>query len=176
MAFYHLTKTNVLTPDPNNPNFEVLIGEARSQGIELDIAGQLTDGLSMITTYAYTDAKITKENFGNEGRRLPNVPEHSGSFWLKYDFQQAPLNGFSVGAGIFAASKRQGDAANSFHDGPYARLDLFGAYRHKIGPTHLTAQVNINNVTDTEYFILRDRARNLPAEPLTVIGTLRLEY
>jgi iron complex outermembrane recepter protein len=176
LAFYHLTKNNVLTPDPNNPNFSLPIGEARSQGIELDISGQLTDALSLITSYAYTDARITKDNSGNEGNRLPYVPEHSGSVWLKYDFQQAPLQGFSAGAGVFAASSRQGDAANSFHDGSYARLDLFGAYSHKIGPTRLTAQVNINNVTDTEYFILRDRARNLPAEPLMVFGSLRLEY
>ncbi|NOT12940.1 MAG: TonB-dependent siderophore receptor [Methylococcaceae bacterium] len=176
LAYYHLTKNNVLTPDPNNTNFQVPIGEARSQGIELDIAGQLTDALSLITTYAYTDARITKDNSGNEGNRLPYVPEHSGSAWLKYAFQQAPLQGFSVGAGVYAASKRLGDAANSFQDGAYTRLDLFGSYTHKLGATNLTAQVNINNVTDTEYFILRDRARNLPAEPLTVVGSLRLEY
>ena len=176
LAFYHLTKNNVLTPDPNNPNFSLPIGEARSQGIELDISGQLTDALSLITTYAYTDARITKDNSGNEGNRLPYVAEHTGSAWLKYAFQQAPLQGFSIGAGVYAASERQGDAANSYHDGAYARLDLFGAYRYKIGPTYLTTQLNINNVTDTEYFILRDRGRNLPAEPLTVLGSLRLEY
>ena len=176
LALYHLTKNNVLTPDPNNPNFQVPIGEARSQGIELDISGQLTDGLSMIATYAFTDARIKKDNFGNEGHRLPYVPEHSGSFWLKYDFQQEPLNGLSLGGGVFLADSRFGDAANSFHDDGYARVDLYAAYRYKLGPTHLTAQLNLNNVTDTEYFILRSRANNLPAEPLTVFGSLRLEY
>ena len=181
LAYYHLTKTNILTPSPNNPNFSLPVGEARSQGIELDVAGQLTDGLSMIATYAYTDARITKDNTiidgsSIEGNRLPYVPEHSGSFWLKYDFQQPMLNGFSVGAGLYAASSRLGNVANDYGDGAYARLDLFGAYRHKIGATNLTAQVNINNVSDTEYFILRDKSRNLPAEPLTVMGSLRLEY
>lgn len=176
LAFYHLTKDNVLTPDPSNPNFSLPIGEARSQGIEIDISGQITAGLSMIATYAYTDARITKDNSGNQGNRLPYVPEHAGSVWLKYEFQQVPLQGFSAGGGVFAASKREGDAANSFHDGSYARLDLFGAYRHKIGPTIFTTQLNINNVTGTEYFTLRDRARNLPAEPLTVIGSIRIDY
>lgn len=176
LAYYHLTKNNVLTPAPNNSNFRVPIGEARSQGIELDVSGQLTDGLSMIASYAYTDAKITKDNSGNQGNRLPYVPEHSGSLWLKYDFQQASLQGFSTGIGVFAAGKRFGDAANSYQDGSYARLDLFGAYRQKIGETHLTAQLNVNNVTGTEYFVLRDRRRNLPAEPLTVMGSLRLEF
>jgi iron complex outermembrane receptor protein len=40
----------------------------------------------------------------------------------------------------------------------------------------MTAQVNLNNVTDSEYYLLRSRANNQPAEPLMVFGSLRLEY
>lgn len=175
LAYYHLTKQNVLTPDPNNRNLLAAIGEARSRGVELDISGRLTDGLSMIGTYAYTDTEVTKDNSGNQGNRLPYVPLHSGSFWLKYDFQQDVLNGLSIGAGVYAAGRRYGDAANSFSDGAYARLDLMAAYRFNVGPTRLTAQVNIHNVTDTEYFIQRAAWSNNPAEPLMVFGSLRLE-
>lgn len=176
LAYYHLTKQNVLTPDPNNPNLNVAIGEARSQGVELDISGRLTDGLSMIGTYAYTDTAITKDNSGNQGNRLPYVPLNSGSFWLKYDFQQAELQGLSVGAGVYAAGRRYGNAANSFSDGAYARLDLMAAYRFKLGSTRLTTQLNINNVTDTEYFLPRATWSNMPAEPLMVFGSVRLDY
>jgi iron complex outermembrane receptor protein len=176
LAFFHLTKENTLTTDPNNPLLRVAIGEARSQGIELDVAGQVTEGLSMIGTYAWTDARITQDNSGNEGKRLPFVPLHSGSIWLKYDFTQAWMNGFSLGAGVYAASKRFGDAANSFSDGAYARVDLLAAYRFEAGPTRITTQLNINNVTDTEYFLMRSRVNNQPAEPLTVMGSVRVEY
>lgn len=65
LAFYHLTKQNVTTADPHNPNFSVAIGEARSRGIELDISGQVTDALSVIATYAYTDTEIVKDFGGN---------------------------------------------------------------------------------------------------------------
>ncbi|OAI30294.1 TonB-dependent siderophore receptor [Methylomonas koyamae] len=176
LAYYHLTKNNVLTPAGNGLPFQVPIGEARSQGLELDVSGQIADGLSLVGNYAYTDTRITKDNDGNQGNRLPYVPEHSGSLWLKYAFQQAPLQGFSLGAGLYAASERTGNRANSYWDDSYARLDLFGAYRHKIGKSHLTAQVNINNVADTKSFILRDQIRNLPMDPLMVFGSLRLEY
>ncbi|NJA07427.1 TonB-dependent receptor [Methylococcaceae bacterium WWC4] len=176
LAYYHLTKSNVLTPAGNGQPFQVPIGKARSQGLELDVSGQITDTLSLIGNYAYTDTRITNDNEGNEGKRLPFVPEHSGSLWLKYAFQQAPLQGFSLGAGLYAASERTGDRANSYWDGSYARLDLLGAYRHKIGKSHLTAQLNINNVADTKSFILRDQLRNLPMDPLMVFGSLRLEY
>ncbi len=177
VAFFHLTKDNILTPDPINPNFRIATGRARSQGIEVDVAGQITDELSLIGTYAWTDTKILQDNNGNQGNRLPLVPLHAGSLWLKYDFQTDLLKGFSFGAGVFAADKRFGDNANSFSDGAYARIDMMAAYKLNIGPTRLTTQVNINNVTDTEYFLLaNNRAQNLPAEPLTVVGSIRLEY
>ncbi len=176
IAFFHLTKTNVLTPDPNDPQFSVAIGEARSQGIEVDVSGQITDELNLIGTYAWTDTKITQDTRGNQGNRLPFAPLHSGSLWLKYDPQQTFLRGFSFGAGVFAADKRFGDNQNSFSDGAYARVDVMAAYKFNIGPTRLTTQVNINNVTDTEYFTLRRRGQNIPAEPLTVLGSIRLEY
>lgn len=176
LAYYHLTKQNLLTPDPNDRNLSVAIGEARSQGLEMDVNGQLTDGLNMIATYTDTDTEVTKNNSGNQGNRLPYVPLHSGSLWLKYDFQPAWLKGFSVGAGVYAADKRYGDAANSFSDGAYARLDLMAAYRFNVGPTKLTTQININNVTDTEYFIPRAVWSNVPAEPLMAFGAVRLEF
>lgn len=177
VAFFHLTKDNILTADPVNPNFSVAIGKARSQGIEVDVSGQITDELSLIGTYAWTDTKILQDNNGDQGNRLPLVPLNSGSLWLKYDFQQAFLKGFSFGSGVFAADKRFGDSANSFSDGAYARVDMMAAYKFQIGPTRLTTQININNVTDTEYFLLaNNRAQNKPAEPLTVMGSLRLEY
>jgi len=42
-----------------------------------------TDRLSLIGTYAYTDAEITKDNSGNEGKGLIGAARHSGSLWAK---------------------------------------------------------------------------------------------
>lgn len=175
LAYFNLTKQNVLTPIGSG-GLSAAIGEARSQGLELDVSGQVTDGLSLIGTYAYTDTEVTKDNSGKQGKRLPYAPLHAGSLWMKYDFQHERLRGFSFGAGIYAADRRFGDAANSYSDDAYARLDLMAAYRFNVGPTRLTAQLNLNNVTDTEYFIQRAAWSNNPAEPLMAFGSLRLEY
>ncbi len=78
LAFYHLTKQNILTADPVDPNFSVQTGEARSQGIEFDLSGEITPSWSVIASYAFTEAEITKSSFGDEGSRLPGVPEHGG--------------------------------------------------------------------------------------------------
>ena len=176
VAYFHLTKSNLVTTDPSNVQFNIAVGEARSQGVEVDIPGQIAKGLNLIRTYAYTDTEIIKDFSGIQGNRLPYVPLHSGSVWLKYDFQQESLRGLSIGGGVYAAGKRFGNVTNSYYDDGYARLDLYAAYRHKLGRTNLTAQINANNVTGSEYFILRSQANNLPAEPLVILGSVRLDY
>ncbi len=193
LAFYRITQRNL--PVQVTDLAFAAVGKARSQGIELDIAGQLGHGVSLIATYAYTDAAIVADQglafdnlgniigatTGNQGRALPNVPLHSGSVWLKYAVQQAPLQGLSVGTGVYLASERQGSLTNSYQLPGYARLDAYAAYRMKLGPTRLTAQVNVNNVLNQRYFYAShisnfSEAYNMPGEPLMVIGSLRLEY
>ncbi|MEH2081941.1 MAG: TonB-dependent receptor [Nostoc sp.] len=56
LAAYQIAKTNVLTTDLNNPSFSIQVGEQRSRGVELDIAGEILTGWKIIAAYAYTDA------------------------------------------------------------------------------------------------------------------------
>ena len=178
LAFYHLTKTNVLTSDPVNPRFQRAIGKARSQGIELDIAGQVTDGMNLIASYAFTDARITSDNRGNQGHRLPNVAEHTASFWTTYELTDR----ITVGSGVFVASNKEGDPQNSFELPGYARWDMMAAYRFEVAKSRLTAQLNVNNILDKKYYESVNtndgapRGQILAAEPLTVLGSIRLEY
>ncbi|MEZ4720307.1 MAG: TonB-dependent receptor, partial [Flavobacteriales bacterium] len=47
VAYYHLTKQNLSVRVPGQL-FSEAVGEARSQGVEVDVSGQITDGLSLI--------------------------------------------------------------------------------------------------------------------------------
>jgi len=176
LAYFDLEKTAFI-PDLINRRF-VLPIQGKSNGVEFDMQGQLLEDLSVIATYAYTDARVVEDkvNIGNVGNRLPYVPKHQGSVWLKYDFNDGMFNGLSLGAGVFASGRRFGDAANSYFDESYARLDLMAAYKKRINDMTLTTQLNINNVNNAEYFNLRARWTNLPSEPLTVMGSIKLEY
>ncbi len=190
LAYYHVTKDNLLTPDltTSDPNDSIAIGEQRSQGIELDMTGQITDALSLICSYAYTDARVTKDasvfDGGFQGMRLINVPENAGSLWLKYDFSgYKTLNGFSVGLGTVAASQREGDAANTFQLPGYVRVDAFAAYKWNIKQTRVTAQININNLLDKQYYASTDPDSNVapalgvaPGAPLMAIGSILVEF
>ena len=185
LAFYHLTKDNLLTPDLSTPDplDSIAVGKQRSKGIELDIAGQITDELSLIGHYAYTDADVIKDNAGLQGNQLPMAPKHAGSAWLRYDVKRIQqLNGLSFGIGVFAVGKRDGDIQNTFKLPGYARLDAYAAYRMKLGQTRLTAQINARNILDERYsesavgLNVAPRMSVLPGAPRTILGSLRLEY
>lgn len=186
LAYYHLTKENILTPDLSTAFLYdyLAIGQQRSQGIEVDITGRFSDALSVIGNYAYTDARVTKDNSSLEGNRLPNVPEDSGSLWLKYDFSgYKALNGFSMGLGTVAAGKREGDLNNSFQLPGYVRMDAFAAYKWHINKTKLTAQFNIRNILDKQYYASTDPNLNVapalgvaPGAPLMAIGSIKVEF
>jgi len=83
----------------------------------------------------------------------------------------------------FAVGKRDGDIQNTFKLPGYARLDAFAAYRVKMGPARLTAQINARNILDERYYAFTDPDFNVvprlgvyPGAPLTVMGSMRLEY
>ena len=57
LSAYHLTKTNIATLDPDNPDFTILTGEQRSQGIELDVGGEILPGWKAIARSFRCNAK-----------------------------------------------------------------------------------------------------------------------
>ncbi len=177
LAYFDLERTQFTNTNPGQP-FSSTPFKGHSNGVELDVQGQIFDGLSLIGTYAYTNTEILEDKKAptNVGNRLPYAPIHQGSLWLKYDVNYGMFKGLSFGAGVYTAGKRYGDAENSYSDGSYARLDLMAGYKRKLGDMTLSTQLNINNVNDAEYYQLRRRRNNLPAEPLTVMGSIKLEY
>ena len=166
---YNLTRTNVITSDPDNPQFSIQTGEQRSRGIELDITGEILPGWNVIASYAYTDAIVTEDNDIPEGNRLVNVPENQASLWTTYEIQEGDLRGLGFGLGLFYIGERQGDLANSFQLNDYLRTDAAIFYERD----QFRAAVNVRNLFDIDY------ARNADGPtyvrrgaPFTIIGSV----
>ncbi|MEH2289002.1 TonB-dependent siderophore receptor [Nostoc sp.] len=178
LAVYQITKTNITTDDPNNddPNYFIQIGEVRSQGIELDITGEILPGWKAIASYAYTNAEVTEDNSDppTVGNRLEDVPKNQASLWTTYEFQNGDFKGLGFGLGLFYVDTRAGDLANEFEIPDYLRTDAAIYYRRDA----LKAAINIRNLFDTEYFVDSNgtRARVKTGAPFTIIGSISWEF
>lgn len=118
LSVYRIVKQNELaadpnnsfTPNPNDPanpireNFSIIIGEKRAQGIEFDLRGEITSGLTLIANYAYTDGKITEVAPGVTGMAVgdvvPGFAKHTSNAWLSYTLQNGALKGTGINAGF----------------------------------------------------------------------------
>ncbi len=52
------------------------------------------------------------------------------------------------------------------------------AYTQRVGKSRMTAQLNITNLLDKDYYGSSDGDRNsiIPGEPLTFLGSVRVEF
>ncbi|MEM9272042.1 MAG: TonB-dependent siderophore receptor [Cyanobacteria bacterium P01_F01_bin.143] len=170
LALFDLKRTNVLNPQTLSSS---QVGEQKSRGIELDIAGEILPGWKIISSYAYTDTEIVDDEVIPDGNRLQNVPEHAFSIWTTYDIQQGSLEGLGFGLGFFFEGEKQGDLENSFSLPSYFRTDAALFYERD----QFKAQLNVKNLFDIRYFeSARDEFRVNAGAPFTISGTVSLEF
>ncbi|MBW4644243.1 MAG: TonB-dependent siderophore receptor [Goleter apudmare HA4340-LM2] len=173
LAAYNLTRTNVLTPDPANPTRSIQTGEQRSQGIELDVTGEILPGWNILLGYAYTDAILTRDNTFPVGNRLPVVPDHQASLWTTYTIQEGALEGLGFGLGLFYFGTGQAGLDNSFEFGNYLRTDAALYYR----TGRLNMAINFRNLFDIDVVAsASSRAYVQRTEPFSVVGSIRWEF
>ncbi len=195
LAFYELTKQNVATPDPNpaHSGFVTTTGEVRSRGPEVDSQGEILPGWNAIATYAYTDIIVTQAGAGNypaAGSRFYGVPRNTASLWNTYDFQQADLKGLKVGSGVTLRSSQLAMMAQPYlyqvSLPGYATVDLMAAYSLKIGGQKFTAQLNVNNLLDKNYYSYAGNVTQTAGGydsgyvnfgmPRSFMGSIRIEF
>lgn len=174
LAYFDITKTNVATSDPNNPAFSINAGEQSSQGVELDVIGEILPGWNIIANYAYTDARVTANNDGQEGNRLINSPQHSANLWTTYELQTGSLQGLSFGLGVNYVGDRYGDLDNSFKLGDYFLTNAAIAYEQDTW----RAALNVRNLFDVDHITGTRNSRRevFVGEGLTILGTLSVEF
>jgi iron complex outermembrane receptor protein len=172
-AIYRITRTNVGTPDLQNPGFQIAIGEQESEGFELDLSGEVLPGWKVLGAYGYTDAHITRANDRTQGRIPPNVPRHALSLWTSYELQSGDLRGLGFGAGAYYLSERQGDANNTFQVPGYTRMDAALFYKAKAW----TARLNAYNMADRDILLNPTRAPFFkPDAPRHFLATVEWKF
>ncbi|WP_310796481.1 TonB-dependent siderophore receptor [Herbaspirillum huttiense] len=159
LAVFDLRRQNVATTDLAHAGYSVQTGAARSKGVELEGKLSLTEGLSLTSSYSYTNAKVTSNNAtssstNTEGKALPGAARHSAGVLADYAFQRGALAGAHVSAGVRYIGRAYGNALNTFEVPSVTLLD-FGA-RLDLGRINadwrnFELAFKLNNVTDRVY-------------------------
>ncbi|MBC3365983.1 TonB-dependent siderophore receptor [Pseudomonas sp. SWRI154] len=132
-------------------------GEIRSQGIDFELQGALTENWQVGGGYTYARTHTIKDaaNPQKVNKQFdPDVPEHLFKLTTTYKFQ-GPLEKLRVGGNISWQSRLYNDiqlADGSQHrleQGSYAVTDLMAGYRVS---ENLDLQVNANNIFDRRYY------------------------
>lgn len=180
LALFSMTKTNILTADPVNSGFSIAIGEAKSQGLEFDLVGELPGDVDVWLSYAYIKAEATKAaldvNFAQaikKGDRLINVPEQTLALMVSKDFSVWDRE-LELGGGIQHVGKRLGETATSFNLPAYTTLRLFGSYEVSDA---FEIYAEVNNLTDETYYTNSfSRLWVAPGAPRNVTLSLRYSF
>lgn len=154
-ALFHIVQDGIAQPtgkirnnDPNQPIYEAAEG-ATSNGFEVQLAGQLAEGWQAML--GYTQFKLEDA----EGNPVNTVfPTKLLRFFTSYQLPGAWSN-LTIGGGITWQNESYTDATNPagqkerIAQEPYALVSLMSRYNFT---NELSAQVNINNVFDVEYY------------------------
>lgn len=154
LAVFDVDQSNISTVDAEF--VATAIGEAGSQGIELDLNGNLTDTLTIWLSYAYTDAEtknvFNDANFGvviPAGADLLNIPENQFSVQLVQGMQVAGKHLDLIGGLVYVDERNGFFSDQDFTLPSYTTVRV--AANYAVSDT-LDVNFAVNNLFDKEHY------------------------
>ena len=171
-SVFRIRKNNSLysAGDPVNPKLRVAVGEEVSRGVEFDVSGRILPYWSIMASYTYNVAEITKAAPGTKDLNVqrPGTPRHAANLWTKFIIPSGALRNLGMGLGINGVSAREGQVGRRAQPVTYPGYTLLNlALYYKVRDMQL--QLNWNNVLDKRYYIGgMDRFRSFPGAPSNI--------
>ena len=168
----------IISPPPGPPCFSSFtdnVGDARSQGVEIEMVYQLSEDFRMNLGGAFTDAELTGVVPGvpfSVGDRLPGAPEYSFNFGLEHDFEVAnyPLFirlDYAFVGKYYARPGETGGLGNPTI-GDYGQINLNAGIEVENFTFELTAQNLANEDALTHVSVFTSRGESYRLRPRTV--------
>ena len=172
LSVYKILINNALTPDPLHPDNYVQTAQYIHKGVELDIAGNISPAFMINANYAFTDARVSKGDANQAGKKKLGTPDHSANLWLKYRLLNGKLKGFSFALGYQYMGRRSAsiidDPGGNIYLPIYNLLDGAISYRNE----KFNINLNVYNITNINYVSIgyfntyNNEWRYTPGEPI----------
>ncbi len=161
LAVFQIDQKNRATEPPSQAGCPIqscseASGLVRSQGIDMELQGALTENWQLGGGFTYTRAHYIKDtNPANDKQRFdPDTPERMFKLTTSYRFQ-GPLEKLRIGGNVYWQSRMYNDVALAsgssyrLEQGSYAVADVMAGYQVS---KNLDLQVNVNNLFDRTYY------------------------
>lgn len=155
IAVFQVEQDNILVVDDPEAFTSAAIGEAESRGFEIDLNGEIADGLNLWASYAYVDAETKNAffdaNFGftvEAGSPLLNIPEQQLSLQL---VKQTAVSGrpLEYGGGLLYVGERNGFFGVDFDLPSYTIARAFVTYDVT---DDIQVRAELDNLFDETYY------------------------
>ena len=124
-------------------------GKKRTKGLEISSNVNLTDDINWIVAYThYFSAKTHDGVNGDIVTQTALIPKNTLSSFITYKFSLTADQSLKVGAGVRYVSSIPDGSASGYKSPSYTLLDAMAEYEYK----KLSVGLNVNNLTDKEYF------------------------
>lgn len=170
LALFRVEQDNLAVADGDNlqPNgFQAYRAESgtTSEGVELELNGEIHDGWQITGGYSYS------VSFDDDDKRIvTEIPRNSVKLFTTYRLPGA-LDKLTVGGGVNWQSETGYNTSYATTQSSYALTSLMA--RYQISPS-LSATLNVNNLFDKEYY--STTAAGLYGAPRNFMTTLRYSY
>ncbi|MDQ0121643.1 outer membrane receptor for ferric coprogen and ferric-rhodotorulic acid [Pseudomonas lini] len=182
LAFFRIEQDNVaqyVTTDGTGQDVYEAISGATTNGVELELAGELAQDWNVSAGYTYARTRDQDEQRIFGFPLATSKPEHSVRTFTTYRLPGA-LNQVTVGGGISWQSAFYGqtfsptDGSVNLKQGGYTLVDLMTRYKYD---EHLSFTVNANNVFDKRYLTgLGNFGTTFSGEPRNMQVTAKYDF
>ncbi len=129
---------------------KIASGKSRSEGVDLEISGEVLPGWQLTGGYTYNTTEYVKNTAETNGNALRTTdPEHMLRLFTSYRLPGA-LDAWTIGGGVQAQSDiySKSGTAKATQSG-YAVYNAMASYRFN---DNYSVQLNANNIFDRKYY------------------------
>ncbi|HEY6515530.1 MAG TPA: TonB-dependent siderophore receptor [Steroidobacteraceae bacterium] len=170
-ALFRTEKFNARVPNPDDAAFNIVGGDERVDGAQVEAKGYITPALDIDASYTYLASEVMRTTTGGPllGAPLTNTPRNASSLQLEYQIAQ-PLQ---IGFGALQASSQLGqDTAASYEVAPgYVIWNAMAKYTFS---PKIVVQLDLDNLTDRNYIEEVHPFHVVPGEGFVAMLSIRV--
>jgi iron complex outermembrane receptor protein len=172
VAYFDIEESGFLSRDPTNIQNRLQGGAIGVKGFEVEAALSFPNGFALTANYSDVDAEILVGTVAQPaGTRVPNLPETIASLWLNKSFIVSDDLTWRVAAG----GRRNGDEVDAGQLTTTPAVTLIDAMV-EVGFRDWDISVNVNNVTDKEYYSSCGVTTCAPGVTRAIVGTVLKKF